>query len=141
DLSPLVLTKMSGALQAKVSASVVDGRQAVAIAASSDRMTLGANRFEDLKVDLNIGDLWGARNVSGLARLTRAEVAGQTISDIKLTATGRGDSSDLDFTGSVFGFALTAHGRLSGGPPIRFDLTTFTAQRAGRKIALAGPTA
>ena len=141
DLSPLVLTKMSGALQAKVSASVVDGRQAVAIAASSDRMAFGANRFEGLKVDLNIGDLWGGRSVSGLARLARAEVAGQTISDIKLTATGRGDSSDLDFAGSAFGSALTAHGRLSGGPPIRLDLTTFTAQRAGRKIALAGPAA
>ena len=141
DLSPLALTKMSGALQAKVSASAVDGRQAVAIAASSDRMAFGANRFEGLKVDLNIGDLWGAQSVSGLARLARAEVAGQTISDIKLTATGRGDLSDLDFAGSVFGSALTAHGRLSGGPPIRLDLTTFTAQRAGRKIALAGPAA
>ena len=141
DLSPLVLTKMSGALQAKVSASAVGGRQAVAIGASSDRMAFGANRFEGLKVDLNIGDLWGARSVSGLARLARAEVGGQTISDVKLTATGRGDSSDLDFAGSVFGSALTAHGRLSGGAPIRLDLATFTAQRAGRKIALAGPAA
>ena len=44
DLSPLVLTKMSGALQAKVSASAAGGRQAVAIVASSDRMTFGANR-------------------------------------------------------------------------------------------------
>jgi translocation and assembly module TamB len=139
DLSPLVLTKMSGALEAKVSASVAGGRQAVAIAASSDRMAVGANRFEGLKVDLNVGDLWGARNVSGLARLARAEVAGQTVSDIKLTATGRGDSSDLDLTGSVFGFASTAHGRLSGGPPIRLDLATFAARRAGRTIALAGP--
>ena len=141
DLSPLALTKMSGALQAKVSASAVGGRQAVAIGASSDRMAFGANRFEGLKIDLNIGDLWGARSVSGLARLARAEVGGQTISDVKLTATGRGDSSDLDFAGSVFGSALTAHGRLSGGPPIRLDLATFTAQRAGRKIALAGPAA
>jgi translocation and assembly module TamB len=141
DLSPLLLTKMSGALQAKVSASVADGRQAVAIAASSDRMAVGANRLEGLKLDLKVGDLWGARNVSGLARLARAEVAGQTISDIRLRATGRADSSDLDFTGSVFGFALMAHGRLSGGPPVRFDLTTFNAQRAGRKIALAGPAA
>ena len=108
DLSPLVLTRMSGALQAKVSASAAGGRQAVAIVASSDRMTFGANRFEGLKIDLNIGDLWGARSVSGVARLARAEVAGQTISDAKLTATGRGDLSDLDFTGSVFGFALKA---------------------------------
>ena len=132
---------MSGALQAKVSASAAGGRQAVAIVASSDRMTFGANRLEGLKVDLNIGDLWGARSVSGVARLARAEVAGQTISNAKLTATGRGDLSDLDFTGSVFGFALAAQGRLTGGPPIRLDLDTFTAQRGGRKIALAGPAA
>ena len=141
DLSPLVLTRMSGALQAKVSASAAGGRQAVALVASSDRMTFGANRLEGLKVDLNIGDLWGARSVSGVARLARAEVAGQTISNAKLTATGQGDLSDLDFTGSVFGFALAAHGRLAGGPPIRLDLDTFTAQRSGRKIALAGPAA
>ena len=141
DLSPIVLTRMSGALQAKVSASAAGGRQAVAIVASSDRMTFGANRFEGLKIDLNIGDLWGARSVSGVARLARAEVAGQTISDARLTATGRGDLSDLDFTGSVFGFALKANGRLTGGPPIRFDLAAFAAQRGGRKIALTGPAA
>ena len=139
DLSPLVLTRMSGTLEAKVSASAADGRQAVAIVAASEKMAFGANRLEGLKVDLKVGDLWGARSVSGLARLTRAEVAGQSISDIKLTATGRGDSSDLDFTGSVFGFALASHGRLSGGPPIRLDLATFSARRAGRTIALAGP--
>jgi translocation and assembly module TamB len=139
DLSPLVLTKMSGALQANVSASAADGRQAVAIVANSDRMAFGANRLEGLKVDLKIADLWGARNASGLARLTRAEVAGQSISDIKLTATGQGDSNELDFSCSARGLAVKAHGRLSGGSPIRFDLARFTAQGAGRTIALAGP--
>jgi translocation and assembly module TamB len=139
DLSPLVLTKMSGALQAKVNASAADGKQAVAIVANSDQMAFDANRFEGLKVDLKIGDLWGARNVSGLARLVRAEVGGQSVSDIRLTATGQGDSSDLDFSGSARGLAVKAHGRLSGGSPIRFDLARLTAQGAGRTIALAGP--
>ncbi|HEX9168049.1 MAG TPA: hypothetical protein VF886_03855, partial [Roseiarcus sp.] len=139
DLSPLVLTKMSGSLQAKVSASAADGQQAVAIVANSDRMAFGANRLEGLKVDLKIGDLWGARNASGLARLVRVEVAGQSVSDVKLTATGQGDSSDLDFSGSARGLAVKAHGRLSGGSPIRFDLARLTAQGAGRTIALAGP--
>ncbi len=141
DLSPLVLTRMSGALQAKISASAANGRQAVAIAASSDKMTYGANRLQGLKVDLAIGDLWGARGLSGLARLARAEVAGQMISNVRLTATGSGDLSNLDFMGSVFGFAVTAHGRLSAGPPIRFDLAAFNAERAGRKIALTAPAA
>ena len=139
DLSPLVLMKMSGALQAKVSASAADGKQAVAIDANSDRMSVGANKLEGLKVDLEIGDLWGARSVSGLARLARAEVAGQSVSDIKLTATGQGDSSDLDFSGSGRGLAFKASGRLRGGSPIRLDLARFTAQGAGRTIALASP--
>ena len=141
DLSPLVLTRMSGALEAKIKASAADGRQAVAIAANSERMTFGANSLQGLKIDLHVGDLWGARAVSGAARLARAEVAGQTISNIRLTATGRAGLSDLDFSGSVFGFAVTAHGRLSGGPPIRFDLAAFNAERGGRKIALAAPAA
>jgi translocation and assembly module TamB len=139
DLSPLVLTQMSGALQAKVTASAAQGRQAVAIAASGDRMAFGANTFRGLKIDLEIGDLWGARDVSGLANLSQAEVAGQAFSDIKLTAAGQGDTSDLDFMGSVRGLALKARGRLTGGTPIRLDLASFTAQGASRKIALAGP--
>ena len=131
--------KMSGALQAKVSASAADGKQAVAVNANSDRMSVGANKLEGLKVDLKIGDLWGARSVSGLARLARAEVAGQSVSDIKLTATGQGNSSDLDFSGSGRGLAFKASGRLRGGSPIRLDLAQFTAQGAGRTIALASP--
>jgi len=139
DLSPLVLMKMSGALQAKVSASAADGKQAVAVIASSDRMAFGANQVEGVKVDLKIGDLWGARAISGVARLVRAEVAGQSISDVKLTAAGAGDSSDLDLSGTARGLAVKAQGSLTGGSPIRFDLTRFTAQGAGRTIALAGP--
>ena len=51
-------------------------------------MSVGANRLEGLKVDLTVDDLWGAKSVSGLAQLARAEVAGQSIADVKLTATG-----------------------------------------------------
>jgi translocation and assembly module TamB len=139
DLSPLALTKMSGALHAEINASAADGKQTVAVVASSDRIAFGANQVEGVKVDLKIGDLWGARAISGLARLDRAEVAGQSISDAKLTAVGKGDSSDLDLTSTARGLAVKAHGSLAGGSPIRFDLTRFTAQGAGRTIALAGP--
>jgi translocation and assembly module TamB len=140
DLSPLVLTKMSGALQATVNASATDGKQAVAVVASSDRMAFGSNQVESVKVDVKIGDLWGARAISGVAQVGRAEVAGQSISDVKLTAAAAGNSSDLDLTGAVRGLAVKVHGSLTGGSPIRFDLTRFAAQGARRTIALAGPT-
>ncbi len=75
DLSPLVLTKLTGALEAKASASVADGKQSLSVTANSDRMTIGANRLEGLKVDFKIADLWGAKIISGFAQLARAEVA------------------------------------------------------------------
>ena len=63
DLSPLVLTRMSGALQAKVSASAADGRQAVAIAASSEQMAFGANTVRRPQGRPKVGD-FGARGAS-----------------------------------------------------------------------------
>ena len=139
DLSPLVLTKLSGAVQADVKASSAGGRQAVSVVANSDRMSVGANRLEGLKVDLAIGDLWGARVVSGTAALSRAEIAGQSIADIRLTASAGADSSDLDLSGSVRGVAVKARAQLAGGPPTRLDIASLTIQGGGRRIALAGP--
>jgi translocation and assembly module TamB len=139
DLSPLILTKLSGALDAKASFSVADGKQSVAIAANSDRMTIGANRLEGLKVDLKVGDVWGAKIVSGVAQLDRAEIAGQSISGVRLTAAGSPSASDLDFSGTARGLKLTARARLVGGPPTRLELATLGAEGAGRRIALAAP--
>ena len=141
DLSPLVLTKLSGSVQAKVTAAGASGRQSVSIAANSDRMSVGSNRFEGLNVDLTIDDVWDAKGVSGVASLSRAELAGVSISDVKLTAAGDADSSDLEFSGAVQGVALRARGKLFGGPPVRLDLASFTAERGGQRIALAGPAA
>jgi translocation and assembly module TamB len=139
DLSPLVLTKLSGALEAKASASVADGKQSLAVTANSDRMTINANRLEGLKVDFKIADLWGAKIISGFAQLARAEVAGQAITGVKLTATGSASASGLDFSGTAHGLALTARGRLFGGPPTRLELASFAAQGGGRRLTLASP--
>ena len=139
DLSPLILTKLSGALAAKASASSADGKQSASITANSDRMTVGDNRLEGLKIDLKLDDLWGARILSGFAQLSQAVIAGQAITGVRLTATGSASASDLDFSGSVRGLALTARGRLLGGPPTRLELATLAAQGAGQRIMLATP--
>jgi len=130
DLSPLVLTKLTGALQAKASASVAEGKQMLSVAANSDRMTIDANRLEGLKVDFKVADLWGAKIVSGIAQLARAELGGQSITGVKLTATGSASSSDLELSGNARGLALNARGQLFGGPPTRLELANFTAQAA-----------
>jgi translocation and assembly module TamB len=139
DLSPLVLTKLSGTVRANVEAASAGGRQALSIVGTSDQMSVGEARLEGLRVDMTIDDLWAARGLSGQARLARAEVGGQSIADVRLAATARGDSSDLDFMGLVRGLAVRARGRLSGGQPIRLDLASLTADGVGRHLALAGP--
>jgi len=139
DLSPLVLTKLTGALQAKANASAAEGKQSLSVTANSDRMTVDANRLEGLKVDFKIADLWGAKILSGFAQLARAEVAGQAITGVKLTTTGSASASDLDFIGTARRLALTARGRLFGGPPTRLELASFAAQGGGRRLTLAAP--
>jgi translocation and assembly module TamB len=139
DLSPLVLTKLTGAVQAKASASVAEGKQSLSVTANSDRMTIAANRLESLKVDFKVADLWGAKIVSGFAQLARAEVGGQSITGVKLTATGAASVSDLELSGNAHGLAINARGRLFGGPPTRFELATFNAQGGGQRITLAAP--
>ena len=140
DLSPLVLTKMSGAIRTKLSASATDGRQDVAIVADSERLSVGANAFEGLKINLTLGDVWGARITSGLANLSRADFAGQSIVDVKLAATARPNSSDVDLSASARGLALKARGRFFGAPSTRLELTSLSAQGAGQRLALTGPT-
>jgi translocation and assembly module TamB len=139
DLSPLVLTKLTGALQANASASAADGKQMLSVAANSDRMTIGANRLDGLKVDLKLADLWGAKIIAGFAQLGRAEIGGQSITGVKLTATGSAFASDLELSGNARGLAISARGRLFGGPPTRFELASFSAQGGGQRITLAGP--
>ena len=102
-------------------------------------MTIDANRLEGLKVDFKVADLWGAKIVSGFAQLARAEVGGQSITGVKLTATGNASASDLELSGNARGLAINARGRLFGGPPTRFELASFAAQGGGQRITLAGP--
>ncbi len=139
DLSPLVLTKLGGALQAKVTASADSGRQSAAVVASSDRMNVGDNRLEGLKVDLTVADFWGARAIEGTAKLARAVIAGESIGDVGLNAKAGPDFTELDFSGAVRGLAVKARGRLSGGKPARLDLASLSAEGHGRRIALAHP--
>ncbi len=139
DLSPLVLVKLGGTLQAKLTASGGEGRQSVAIVAGSDRMSVGDNRLEGLEIHGAVADLWGARAASGSARLARATVAGQSVADVRLTATPGADFSDIDASGVARGLAFKARGRLFGGSPVRLDLANLSAACFGHRIALAGP--
>ncbi len=139
DLSPLVLTKLGGSLQAKIGASSAGGKQSVTVAATSERMNVADMRVEALKVDMSVADAWNGRAIEGTAQIARGEFGGEALSGVRLTASAGADFSDLDFAGTVRGLAVKARGRLFGGSPARLDLASVTADGGGRRIALAAP--
>ncbi len=139
DLSPLLLTKMTGALEARVGASRAGGRQQAAIVAHSERMSVDQSTFDGLAIELTVADLWGAKILSGTASLSRVGIGGQSIADVKLTATAGANSSDLAVSASARGLAWKAAGRLIGAPSNRFELASLTAQGAGQRLALVRP--
>ena len=63
--------KLGGALQARITASADGGKQSATVVADSDRMSVGDNRLEGLKVDMTVADFWGARAIEGTAKLAR----------------------------------------------------------------------
>jgi translocation and assembly module TamB len=140
DLSPLLLTKLSGAVQASASLTSVDARQNAAISMRSDRLAVGANSFSGVNVDMTLRDVWGAKIGSGVASISGANFAGQSIADLKFTAKGGADSTDLDFSATARGVALKAGGNFFAGRPSRLELATLSARGNGQSLALATPT-
>jgi len=133
DLSPLALTPLSGALQARVDLDSQGGKQNAAIRAKSAAASFGSARVSGLDVDMRIADLYGDARADGSAAVAQI-VAGETVSGVKLTA----KAGAFDLAASLRGMALRAKGALSmAARTLRLD--AFTARGRGPAIALARP--
>ena len=139
DLSPLVLTRLSGSVRASARLAKADNRQDAALSIASDKLAIGANVLSGLDVDLSVRDVWGAKIVSGIASIAGASLAGQSIGAVKLAAKGGADSSDLDFSGSALGMTVAASGTMSAAKSVRLDLARMSARGNGQSLALATP--
>ena len=139
DLSALALTKLSGALKANVAATVVDGRQDLAVDVASDAVGVGANRLGGLKANLTLADAFGAKILSGALELGSANVAGQALAAVKLSAKPQGDASVLDLSLRARGLAIKGQGRLTGGTPMRLELASLSAVGGVKAFALTRP--
>lgn len=139
DLSPLVLTRLSGSLRATVTADAADGRQSAAIAGDAQRLVAGAASLNILRADLRGEDIYGRPRLGGEATVDRLVAGGETVERIVLRAAGGAEATDLTLAAQARGFALAAAGRLVPGTPNRLDLASFSATRNGARIALARP--
>lgn len=139
DLSPLLLTRLAGSLHATMTAEASEGRQSLAVEGNGQRLAFGAVRLNILRADLRADDLYGRPRLDGQATVDRLVAGGETVERIELRATGQPAATDLTVSARARGFALAGAGRLVPGSPNRLDLASFSAARAGARIALARP--
>ncbi|HZH53616.1 MAG TPA: translocation/assembly module TamB domain-containing protein [Microvirga sp.] len=139
DLSPLVLTHLSGDLDADIALDAADGRQNARLDARGERLKAADASIERLSARASVTDLYARPVIDAAVAVDRATFAGETFSQIRLDANGTTGVSDIVLAAQARGFDLDARGRLVPETPIRFDLTTLTARRGGRQIALSRP--
>lgn len=140
DLSPLVLTRLSGSLRAAITASVEAGRQRVAIEGDAQRLVAGAATVNILRANLRGEDLYGRPTLNGEATVDRLSFGQENVERINFRAAGTAEATDLTLTAQARGFALAGNGRFTPGTPHRLDLASFSATRAGARIALMQPS-
>ncbi len=139
DLSPLVLTRLSGDLNADLTLEAIGSRQNVRLEAQGGRLRLSEIAIERLSAQASAADIYARPVINAAISIDRATAGGETFSQIRLDANGTTNASDITLAARARGFDLDARGRLIPETPIRFDLTTFTARRDRRQIALAQP--
>jgi len=139
DLSPLVLTRLSGDLNADLKLEVVAGGQNATLQAQGNRLRAADAAIERLNARAAVTDIYRRPVIDAAVSVDRATVAGEVFSQIKFDATGSPTASDLALTAQARGFDLSARGRLLPQDDIRFELASLRARRGSREIALTQP--
>jgi len=139
DLSPLLLEKLAGALDAEVTFSREGARQDVAVAAKGQKIAGFGMGLEMISADLTATDLTRHPAFSGSVEAREARIGGETITRLRLDAQGAAEASDVTLTAQARGIDLEARGLVVPSAPFRLDLTKLDARRGGTRIGLAGP--
>jgi translocation and assembly module TamB len=141
DLSPFVLTRLGGSLNATVDLAREDGRQDVRVQATGRAVRGFDVALAGLNANLAATDVYGRPGIDGQLAAERLEAGGQTFSDIRLTAQGSPQASDLSLEARARGFALSGQARLVPGDQIRLEIARLSAERGRERLALAQPSA
>ncbi|MEJ2431680.1 MAG: translocation/assembly module TamB domain-containing protein [Pseudolabrys sp.] len=139
DISPLVLTKLSGTLRADTTLAVTDGGQSATLSAQAHTIKIGAWRLDRLDADMRVSDLYRRPIIDGHISVDHAHFGGEDISQIRLNAKAAGNDSAITLTARARGFAIDARGKLHASSPVRLDLASFDARHGKHHVALAHP--
>ncbi|NNM73577.1 translocation/assembly module TamB domain-containing protein [Enterovirga aerilata] len=139
DISPLLLTRASGALNAEIALDLAEGGQNAAVKADGSRLAAYGAQLDRVTADVSATDLYRRPVISGDAAVDELLVAGERISRIRFNARGTPQASDVILTATARGFDLDARARVVPAERIRVELTQFGASRGRDRIAIAQP--
>ncbi|GGC57664.1 translocation/assembly module TamB domain-containing protein [Chelatococcus reniformis] len=139
DISALLLTHLSGDLNAALALSADGGGQGVRLEANGNRLRFGDIRADRVAAQVAASDVYRRPVIDGSASIDRVEVAGQQLSQIRFDAKGTPAASDITLQAQAVGFTLSTRGRVVPGDATRIEIASFTARRGNRQLALAGP--
>jgi translocation and assembly module TamB len=140
DLSPLLLQKLSGALDARATLTQAEGRQDAALKASLTRFQGFGASLDRLTADLALTDVYRRPAIQGAIDVNEARVGAETISRIRLDAKGGIEASEIALMATARGFDFKSRARLFPSEPPRLEVASFDAVRGDKKIGLLGPT-
>jgi translocation and assembly module TamB len=139
DLTPLLLTRLSGSAEADVRLDAQGGRQDITLAARATEVKAAAVVLGKLSGDAQVVDLYGIPIVNAAIGIDQAAIAGQSFSRIRLDAKGSTTATDFSAQASALGFELSTKGRFLPQRPMRIEVASFEAKRGARAIALTAP--
>lgn len=138
--SALALQKLAGRLDADITLDNAGGKQSAVIEAHGQGVRSSEIVIDRLDAQANARDLFGRPEIEGRVVADNVRVGGETISKARLIARpGADGATALEIALDARGFAIAGRGSLTNGETRRLDIAQFSATRAGRKLALAGP--
>jgi translocation and assembly module TamB len=141
ELSPLVLTPLSGSLNADLNLVGRDGRQDVQLQARGRAVRAFGVVLAGLDADIAATDLRGRPMINGQIMADRLQVGGEDFSRIRLVAQGMPQATDLSLEAEARGFRLSGMATLIPRDRIRLAIANLSAERGRDRLALAQPAA
>lgn len=139
DLSPLVLHKLAGSLDADLALDAANGGQNGRVKAHAERVSAYGATLDRLDADLGVTDAYRRPVIAGSVAVDEAAVAGERISRVRFNAQGTPQASDVTLTARARGFDLDAKARVVPGDKLRIELTQLGAVRDGRRLGIGSP--
>lgn len=140
DLSPLLLTRLRGALDGRLDLTVRDGAQDVRLVARGDGLAYEEIAIREFLADVSGADIYRAPAFTGSVSAASFVIAGQEFAQARVVADGDANLTRFDASASAQGFSLSANGELAPRPEgLDLTLSAFSADRGSRRIALDGP--